>query len=90
MREDISRRLLKIPTIHARGEHTFNAGSASVALTPQLELKLRRIAPDCNFNIFCLAALAGAAEAEISEDVDTGLIGDLIGLIAGIAEYLDE
>ena len=90
VREDISRRLLKIPTIHARGEHTFNAGSASVALTPQLELKLRRIAPDCNFNISCLAALAGAAEAEISEDVDTGLIGDLIGLIAGIAEYLDE
>ena len=44
----------------------------------------------CSGGEECLIALASTINSELSEDIDTGLIGDLIGLITGIAEWYQE
>ena len=87
MHEDISRRLLKIPTIFAVGEHAFSVGGATVELTSQAEMKLPGMFPQCQTFITCGPVVNLIIENELSEDVDTGLLGDAIGLIAGIAAF---
>ena len=80
-------RLLKIPTIFAVGEHAFSVGGATVELTSQGEMKLPGMFPQCLTFITCGPVVNLIIENELSEDVDTGLLGDAIGLIAGIAAF---
>ena len=86
----VGTRMLKIPTIYARGEHTFSAGGAPVAIASRVEWTMPMMVVPCDGPVECGVLREGAIEREMGEDVDTGLIGDLIGLIAGIAEFLDE
>ena len=88
MREDISRRLLKFPTIYARGEHTFSDGGVPVEMMSGGETKMPIMIPLCFTGLTCGRVINQTIEAELSEDIDTGSLGDAIALITGIAEIL--
>ena len=90
MHEFVSTRMLKVPTIYARGEHTFSVGDAAVAMTSGVEWTMPPAGFRCEVGVDCLIELHSTIEAELSEDVDTRLLGDLIRLIAAIARWLDE
>ena len=86
----VETRLLKVPTIYARGEHAFSVGGAPVAIASGVEWTMPPAGVCKSAGVGCLIELHGTIEAELSEDVDTGLLGDLIGLITAIARWLDE
>ena len=88
--EFVETRLLKVPTIFASGEHTFSVGGTSVAMASGVEWTMPRAGLKCEFGIDCLFELSNTIEGELSEDVDTGLLGDLINLIKAIAEWFRE
>ena len=90
-------RALKIPTIYARGEHTFSVeGSTITLMTDAQWTMLRQVFVDClglnptpSAQIACLEQEANTIEDELSEDIDTGLLGDLFDLASKIYEFFN-
>ena len=85
-----STRLFKLPTLYARGEHAFNSGGVTVTLTSRAKWTMPAWGISCAIGLGCLLQRELLIEQELSEDVDTGLIGDLIGLIETIARWFEE
>ena len=88
--EIVDTKFLKVPTIYALGEHTFSAGGAPVPITSRSEWRMPVMGIYCSGAEECLIALVSTINSELSEDIDTGLLGDSIDFIAGLAEFLDE
>ncbi len=86
----VETRVLKVPTIYAVGEHTFSVGDASVALASRVEFEMKRARFDCETPQQCLIEQELTFEEELSEDIDTGLYGDLVTLIGTIIEFLED
>ena len=89
-RDFASTRLLKVPTIYARGEHTFSVGDAPVEIDSGVEWKMPPATINCEVGPSCIVDLSDTIERELSEDIDTGLLGDLVNLIAAIHKWFDE
>ena len=89
MYDFVETRLLKVPTIFASGEHLFNVGVAPVALPSEVEWKMPVATSNCSGGFDCFLDLQGTIEEELSEDVDTGILGFLIRLITEIADWFD-
>ena len=43
----------------------------------------------CELDVDCVIELHTTIEEELSEDVDTGLLGDLVNVASRIAEWFD-
>ena len=63
---------------------------ARVALPSEAEWTMPVATNNCSGGFDCFIDLQGTIEKELSEDVNTGPLGDLINLIAEIAEWFDE
>ena len=85
----VETRLLKIPTIYARGNHTFLMDGASSSLPSAVDWMMPVATNNCYGGFDCFMDLQGTIEDELSEDVDTGLLGGLINVITEIAEWFD-
>ena len=85
----VETRLLKIPTIFARGNHTFVVDGASVSLPSAVDWMMPIATNNCYGGFDCFMDLQGTIEDELSEDVDTGLLGVLINVITEIVEWFD-
>ncbi len=73
---------IKTPTIYAIGENTFTVEDAPVPLRSEVEWKMPVAGLICKSGFDCLVQLISTIEQELSEDIDTRLLGDLIKQIA--------
>ena len=82
----VNTRLLKVPTIFARGEHTFVVGDNPVALASRVDWTMPIPVAECDpLNTQeCALDAQETIENELSEDIDTGLFGNLANLIGSI------
>ena len=88
-------RVLKIPTIYARGKHTFRVGGAPILLMTEVKWTMpRQVFVDCVRDgraslIACREEEYRTIENELSEDIDTGPLGDLLDLASTIYEFFN-